>query len=177
MIHCSHCDAPNANESSFCSRCGAPLQTHSIAEQPSSYDYPPQHGQSQHQPQHQPQYQPQYQPPQGQYYQQPPYQQPPYQQPPQQQPYDINVSVSTQASPNPNYVLVQRSQKSVGLAVFLSFLFGPLGMFYSTVSGALIMLLVSFVIGIITYGLAAPFLWLVCMVWAGVAADNHNKGK
>jgi hypothetical protein len=59
----------------------------------------------------------------------------------------------------------------------LGLLFGPLGMLYSTVSGAMIMLLVSFFVAAIAYGLAIPFLWPVCMVWAGIAADKRNKGK
>ena len=37
--------------------------------------------------------------------------------------------------------LVTKSPKSIGIAILLTILFGPLGLFYASVSGALIMLL------------------------------------
>lgn len=46
-------------------------------------------------------------------------------------------------------VVTVASPKSVGVAFLLTLLFGPLGMFYSTVSGALIMLGVFFVGGLL----------------------------
>lgn len=79
----------------------------------------------------------------------------------------------------PTMVLVTRP-KSVGVAFLLTFFFGPLGMFYSTVSGALIMLAVlifgGFVAGVVTLGLAWlvwwPLVWLISIVWGCVAADK-----
>jgi len=69
-------------------------------------------------------------------------------------------------------------QKSKFLAVCLALVFGPLGLFYATASGAVIMILI-----------AAPFIvsrtggyWvsiggrLVCAVWA-VYALTHDQGK
>lgn len=38
-------------------------------------------------------------------------------------------------------VVVTKSPKSVGIAIALSLFFGPLGMFYSTVLGAIVMIL------------------------------------
>jgi len=71
--------------------------------------------------------------------------------------------------------------KSPGVAVLLAFLFGPLGMLYATVPGALIMMGVNFLLflgGFVTMGLSWVllfFTWIGAMVWAYVAADNHNK--
>ena len=45
------------------------------------------------------------------------------------------------------FVVVLPPQKSVGLAFILTFFFGPLGMLYSTVSGAMIMMGVAIIGG------------------------------
>jgi len=72
-------------------------------------------------------------------------------------------------------VVVIQSTKNVGIAVILAFLFGPLGMFYSTVNGALIMLVVSFVAVFVTLGVGLLLTWPICVIWAGMAAREHNK--
>ena len=79
---------------------------------------------------------------------------------------------------NTSTVIAIGRQKSVGVALILAFLFGPLGMLYSTVLGALLMAAVIVVGGIlvtgVTFGLGLavfiPACWLVCIVWAGIAA-------
>lgn len=71
-----------------------------------------------------------------------------------------------------NYILVP--PKSVGLAIILSFLFGPLGMLYVTVNGAVVMFLVNLVIGLMTFGFGLFLTWPICVVWAVVAANSHN---
>ena len=81
-------------------------------------------------------------------------------------------------NPNGNVqkvVVMQGSSKNVMVAFLLSFFFGPLGMFYSTVSGALIMLVISIVVGIFTLGFGLFITWPICIIWACVAAGNHNK--
>lgn len=78
-------------------------------------------------------------------------------------------------------VVTMSPPKSVGVALLLTFFFGPFGMFYSTVSGALIMLAVSFIggffAGILTFGLAWlawwPLVWVASMIWGCVAASNQ----
>ena len=67
------------------------------------------------------------------------------------------------------------STKNVGLAILLTVLFGPLGMLYSTISGAIIMIIVSVVIGAVTAGLGFIITWPVCIIWAAVAANSYNK--
>lgn len=65
--------------------------------------------------------------------------------------------------------------KSMAVAIILALLFGPLGMFYSTVPGALIMLVVSLVVGVVTFGVGLLVVLPICALWAGVAVSNHNK--
>ncbi|GEM_PF-5993719 len=71
--------------------------------------------------------------------------------------------------------IVIGSQKSVFVAFLLAFLFGPLGMFYSSVAGGLIMLIVSGIIALLTAGLGLLLTWPLCIVWAMIAASGHNR--
>ncbi|RAV04337.1 hypothetical protein DQP56_00525 [Mycolicibacter senuensis] len=68
--------------------------------------------------------------------------------------------------------------KNPGIAALLAGLFGPLGMLYATVPGALVMIgvnLVILVIGFLTFG-AGFFLWIFSwlggIIWAYIAADS-----
>jgi len=73
------------------------------------------------------------------------------------------------------YVVV-RAPKSVGIAILLSVFFGPLGMLYSTVPGALIMLAVSVFLGFITAGISVFITWPICVIWGALAVDSYNRG-
>ena len=66
-------------------------------------------------------------------------------------------------------------RKSVGVAFVLTFFFGPLGMFYSTVSGALVMLLISLVLVPVTAGVGSILVWPASIVWGCVAASRTNS--
>jgi Protein of unknown function (DUF2510) len=66
------------------------------------------------------------------------------------------------------------TQKSVVGAVLLAFFFGPLGMLYATVPGALIMFVISFPVAILTLGLGLLITLPICAIWAGVAASSYN---
>lgn len=72
-------------------------------------------------------------------------------------------------------IVTIQSQKSMTTALLLSFFFGPLGMLYSTITGALIMFLLSVLAALFTFGIGLFFTWPVCMVWAAVAARGNNK--
>ena len=74
----------------------------------------------------------------------------------------------------PQRVLVL-STKSVGLAVFLGIFFGPLGLLYSTIPGALVMFVVNILAGIFTLGLGLLLTWPLCGLWAFIAAKSHNE--
>jgi hypothetical protein len=63
----------------------------------------------------------------------------------------------------------------MGVSIILTILFGPLGMFYSTVSGAIIMIVVSFVAGILTFGLGLLLTWPASILWGAVATSSYNK--
>jgi hypothetical protein len=67
------------------------------------------------------------------------------------------------------------SQKSVAGAVLLAFFFGPLGMLYATVPGALVMFFVSILVAVATLGLGLLITLPICAIWAGVAASSHNN--
>jgi hypothetical protein len=81
------------------------------------------------------------------------------------------------ASSSSSITVIVTSSKSVGVAILLTFLFGPLGMFYSTVAGGLIMLLVSVSAAVLTLGLSVFITWPICIVWAAVAASNHKSAR
>ena len=72
-------------------------------------------------------------------------------------------------------VLLMNNQKSTGVALLLTFLFGPLGLFYATVVGGVVMLLLGGMIIVFTAGFGAILIWPVCMIWAAVAVSGHNR--
>lgn len=86
-----------------------------------------------------------------------------------------------QPPPGTAPVVVLKEQKSVALAIVLAFFFGPLGMFYGTVTGALVMLSVNlalFLLGFVTFGLTwflFFFTWVGGIIWAAVEANSSNQ--
>ncbi|MGV4439330.1 hypothetical protein ACQ1PL_07510 [Ornithobacterium rhinotracheale] len=72
-------------------------------------------------------------------------------------------------------VIIIKERKSVGLSLLLTFFFGPLGMLYSTISGAIIMLIISIVLSVITLGFSLFLTWPICMIWGAMAAKSYNK--
>jgi len=75
---------------------------------------------------------------------------------------------------NQPQVVIVKGTKSVGVSILLTFLFGPLGMFYSTILGALIMLVVSGVVGVMTLGVGLFLTQPICIIWGAVAAKSYN---
>lgn len=67
--------------------------------------------------------------------------------------------------------------KTPGTAIMLTLLFGPIGMFYSTIAGGIIMSIVSFVVAFLTFGLGLFFTWPICIIWAAMAARSHNNKR
>ncbi|MDO5615709.1 MAG: hypothetical protein Q4G16_05940 [Cruoricaptor ignavus] len=72
-------------------------------------------------------------------------------------------------------IIIIKDKKSVGLSLLLTFFFGPLGMLYSTVTGAIVMFFISAAIGFITLGFGFFLTWPICMIWGAIAASNHNS--
>lgn len=66
--------------------------------------------------------------------------------------------------------------RSAGVAFLLTFLFGPLGMFYSTVVGAIVMVVASLVLIPLTSGIAAFLVWPISIIWGCLAASRANAG-
>jgi hypothetical protein len=87
-----------------------------------------------------------------------------------------NQNYSQQGQPQiQQTVIVVGKQKSVGVAFLLSFLFGPLGLLYASVTGGIIMFILGIIIGIITLGFGLILVWIGSIIWAVVAAGNANK--
>jgi hypothetical protein len=91
-----------------------------------------------------------------------------------------------------NYHVV-KSTKSVGIGILLTLLLGPIGLFYSTVWGGMIMTfgpilaLVIFFLGLsfgnefiqaifgVTFIVIWVFWWLICIIWSVIAVNQYNK--
>lgn len=71
--------------------------------------------------------------------------------------------------------LVVTPTKNMGISIILTFLFGPLGMFYSTILGGIIMSVISLVVGIITFGIGFLLTWPICIIWGAVSTSLYNK--
>jgi hypothetical protein len=83
--------------------------------------------------------------------------------------------------------------KSLGLAIVLTLFFGPLGLFYASITGGLIMCLTPvllfalFIFGAVansSFLLASSLVllvvfavsyWIICVIWAATAVSNHNN--
>ncbi|HEX7843112.1 MAG TPA: hypothetical protein VF469_36820 [Kofleriaceae bacterium] len=66
-------------------------------------------------------------------------------------------------------------EKSMAAAILLPLFFGPLGMFYSTVMGALVMLVAGGLFDILTLGFGLLLTWPGCILWSALATNAHNN--
>jgi hypothetical protein len=80
---------------------------------------------------------------------------------------------SSQSQQKQTIVFVK--QKSMGVSIILTILFGPLGMFYSTIGGTIFMILVNAVIGFFTAGIGLLLTWPICIIWGAVSTSSYNK--
>lgn len=89
--------------------------------------------------------------------------------------------------------LVTKSPKSIGIAILLTILFGPIGLFYASVSGGLIMtitpifLFLLLIVGTLqdnsilvgwSSGLLIIFAltyWLINIIWAVISINSYNE--
>lgn len=81
-------------------------------------------------------------------------------------------------SPNSQYpqtVVIVGKQKSVGVAFILAFFFGPLGLLYASITGGVVMFILGVIISIVTLGIGLILVWITCIIWAVVAANNANS--
>jgi predicted nucleic acid-binding Zn-ribbon protein len=82
---------------------------------------------------------------------------------------------NTTANDKKPHVVIVQSLKSMGFGLFLTLIFGPLGMLYSSILGAVIMFVISAVIGFLTLGLGLIVVWPICLAWTYAAIKKHNK--
>jgi len=74
----------------------------------------------------------------------------------------------------PRYIVVT-STKNVGISLILTILFGPLGMLYSTISGGIIMMILSLIVAVLTAGAGLAITWLISIIWGAMAVSRWNK--
>ncbi len=79
----------------------------------------------------------------------------------------------TDKTPNTNNVVVAQP-KSTLLAFLLALLFGPLGLLYVSVVGAVVLLLLGLFTAPVMGVFGVPFVWLASVVWAIFAAATSN---
>lgn len=66
--------------------------------------------------------------------------------------------------------------KSVAAALVLTFLFGPLGLFYCVAWWAALLMFIGAVVLVVpTFGIAAAVIWVVSMIWGAVAASKQHS--
>lgn len=69
--------------------------------------------------------------------------------------------------------------KSVGAALVLTFLFGPLGLFYlgavPGIIGLFVLIPIGVIGGLLTFGAVGVIVWFLSMIWAVVAAGREHS--
>ena len=71
-------------------------------------------------------------------------------------------------------IIVNSNKKSMIAARLLTLFFGPLGLFYPSVLGGVIMLVINFIVAIFTLGFGLLITFPICIIWAIVAVNSHN---
>jgi hypothetical protein len=74
-------------------------------------------------------------------------------------------------------IRVVGERKSFIAGFLLAFLFGPLGLLYSSVGLGLLMMLVGGGLALITLGLSIFITWPLCWVLSPIAIAMHNGGR
>jgi len=72
-------------------------------------------------------------------------------------------------------VIVSSGEKSMVASILLSLIFGPLGLLYASVTGGIVMLLISIVVAIFTLGFGLLITFPICIIWAVVATNTYNE--
>ena len=79
---------------------------------------------------------------------------------------------------NKPQIIITQPTKNIGISLLLTALFGPLGMLYSTITGAIIMGIVYALIALFTLGFGLAFIWIlnpICMIWSYISTKKYNK--
>jgi hypothetical protein len=85
--------------------------------------------------------------------------------------------METQTQPQTAHttIVVVSKPKSTGVAFLLAFLFGPLGLLYASIAGGIIMFFIALLSFFILPVIGAVLVWIGCIIWAIVAAQNANS--
>lgn len=65
--------------------------------------------------------------------------------------------------------------KNMRTALVLNVIFGPLGMIYSTITGAVIMSILSLITIIFAFGIWIIIVWTIQFIWTAIAVNMYNK--
>lgn len=158
-MYCTACGRLNANDARFCSACGRAI---ALVRDDQGSEFQPPIARSQSVRASQPQ-SPYAQVPSGSSY--------PPGWAPQVPPPTVHVTQQVQVT-GP---LAYYQPKSVGLAFALTFFLGPLGLFYSSVIGGVVMLVLSVILAATSAGISLILTWPACIIWGVIAANNYNS--
>jgi len=86
-----------------------------------------------------------------------------------------SVVPEVNASNGKTVVMGSMNTPNTGLAIFLALIFGPLGLFYSSIIGGIVMLIISIPVVLVSLGLGLVITLPICAIWAGMAASIKNK--
>ena len=86
-----------------------------------------------------------------------------------------NVESKLMPGLNPRQVIVVAQPKSIGISMLLTCLLGPVGMLYSSIPGAIIMGIITLIVGIGTLGFGLIITWPICIIWSAIAANSYNN--
>lgn len=88
---------------------------------------------------------------------------------------------------------IVKNTKSTGIAILLTLIFGPIGLFYASILGGFIMTFVPIIVAIMFFigaiggnnaiffssfiimVIGAAFHWIICILWAVIGVSNYNK--
>ena len=78
--------------------------------------------------------------------------------------------------------IVVTATKSAGISILLTIIFGSIGMFYSTVKGAIIMTLLTIVLAVVFLAsnpalliVHFPVMWIISIIWGAMAVKSYNN--
>ena len=81
---------------------------------------------------------------------------------------------SNRTSHTEKKVVVIAPLKSMGVAILLAILFGPLGMLYATIRGGVIMIVITLIL-VSLFPLLFLLTWPICVIWAAVSTSDYNR--
>ena len=86
-----------------------------------------------------------------------------------------NMNIPSQQLVMNNYSTPPKKKKNMIVAMLLSFFFGPLGMIYTNVIHALILIVLFFLTAGITGSIGVYLFWFVSLVWTYIDIKKFNE--